>query len=142
MSKVFHLVYISQAHEGISYTDIHSILGTSRAYNASKNITGLLVFREGYFMQVLEGTEPEIKTLLGKIIMDSRNHTLRVLLETQSEERMFSDWSMAFVDGDLSHNATSHLVNLYEVVLSANNSKKDLIMLMLKAFKASAPTLK
>ena len=142
MSKVFHLVYISKAHDDLSYTDVHTILNTSRTYNAFHEISGLLVLRDGYFMQLLEGPEDRIKFLLGKIMMDKRNHDLKVLLETQSDKRLFQDWSMAFVDGDLSHNATPYLVNLYEVLLAQNNSKKDLIMLALRAFQASAPTLK
>ena len=141
MSGIFHLVYVSKAHDDLSYTDIQAILETSRIHNAAHDITGLLVLRDGYFMQVLEGDESHIRRLLTKIKADDRNSDVKVLLEATNEERLFEDWSMAFVDGDLSHNETEDLVNLSDVLLAKFTPNKELIMLALKAFQGSQPQL-
>jgi Sensors of blue-light using FAD. len=141
MSKIFHLVYVSKAHDDLSYTDIQAILDTSRIHNSAHDITGLLVLRDGYFMQVLEGDEDRIRRLMVKIKADDRNSNISVLLETWNDERLFADWSMAFVDGDLSHNETEDLVNLSDVLLAKFKPNQELIMLALKAFQGSQPAL-
>lgn len=142
MSSVFHLVYLSKAAEDISYTDIREILEVSRRNNAQLEITGLLIFRDGYFLQLLEGREADVQAVLGKIREDDRNYAVRVMIETESPDRLFQEWSMAFYDGDISTNATEHLVDLFETVIEGDVSKKTLIMPILRKFRASAPELK
>jgi hypothetical protein len=141
MTPLFHLVYISHAAEDISYTDIREILSVSRKNNAQENITGLLIFREGFFLQLLEGSETAVKNILGKIMMDDRNHSLRVLIETDGDQRLFQDWQMAFLDGDISSNETADLVGFFDVCLKAGAHQRTLIMPMLRKFRASAPLL-
>jgi hypothetical protein len=141
MTPLFHLVYISHAAEDISYTDIREILSVSRKNNAQENITGLLIFREGFFLQLLEGSETAVKNILGKIMMDDRNHSLRVLIETESDQRLFQEWQMAFLDGDISSNETADLVGFFDVCLKAGAHQRTLIMPMLRKFRASAPIL-
>ncbi len=141
MTPVFHLVYISHAAEDISYTDIRDILSVSRKNNAQENVTGLLIFREGYFLQLLEGSETAVKKILGQIMMDDRNHSLRVLIEAEGEQRLFEDWQMAFIDGDISSNETTELVEFFDTCLNAGAHQRTLIMPILRKFRASAPTL-
>ncbi len=142
MSAIFHLVYISDAAMDISYTDIRDILEVSRKKNAQENITGLLIYRDGFFLQLLEGEEKRVKALLNKIRLDERNSALRVLIETTGDQRLFEGWSMAFMDGDISSNSTQDLIDLFDACLGAETDRRDLIMLMLKKFRASAPELK
>jgi hypothetical protein len=142
MSSIFHLVYISEASRDISYSDLRDILEVSRTNNIRDGITGLLVYRDGYFLQLLEGDEKTIKNLVNKIRFDVRNSSLRVLIETSGEERLFGDWSMAFYDGDISASATEHIVTLFESCAAVDSEQRFLIMPMLKKFRAAAPELK
>lgn len=142
MSSVFHLVYYSKAAEDLSYTDLREILEASRRKNAALGITGLLIFRDGFFLQLLEGAEKDVRSILNSIRDDDRNYSVRVMIETDSAERLFEGWSMAFYDGDISTNSTQHLVELFEAVLDGGVSKKNLIMPILRKFRASAPELK
>ncbi|UXR64734.1 BLUF domain-containing protein [Bdellovibrio bacteriovorus] len=142
MSGVFHLVYFSRAAEDLSYTDIREILEASRRNNTQLGITGLLIFRDGYFLQLLEGAENNVRDILSKIRDDDRNYSVRVMIETESVDRLFEGWSMAFYDGDISTNSTAHLVDLFEAVLEGGMNKKNLIMPILRKFRASAPDLK
>ena len=142
MSKIFHLVYVSHAVEDISYTDIRDILEVSRKHNAKENITGVLVFREGYFLQVLEGNKDAILPLVDRIRDDDRNFKLKVLVETESENRIFGEWSMAFLDGDIQANSTKDLIELFEICLKGGISDRTMIMIMARKFRASAPEFK
>lgn len=137
MGPVFQLVYLSQAAEDISYSDIQDILEVSRINNEMEEVTGVLIFRDGYFLQLLEGREQDVKKVLSKILMDDRNHSIRVLIETTAVDRLFEKWSMAFYDGDISHNETEDLVELFNTCLTG--SRRTVIIPMLKKFQASAP---
>lgn len=142
MDSIFHLVYISEAIKDISYSDIRDILEVSRKNNLRDGITGLLIYRDGYFLQLLEGDERPIKNLVNKIRFDERNSSLNVLLEATGEERLFGDWSMAFYDGDSSAGSTEHLVTLFSNLSASDGQQRSLIMPMLRKFRASAPELK
>lgn len=142
MSSVFHLIYISKANQNLSYSDIQAILTSSKVNNTREGITGLLILRDDYFVQLLEGSEAAVKKILGNIIMDERNSSLKVLIETTSNERLFEGWEMAFVDGDLSSNSTQELVDFFEACVDSGHKGKELIMPLLKKFRASAPVLK
>ncbi|WP_413558503.1 BLUF domain-containing protein [Bdellovibrio sp. HCB209] len=139
MSQVFHLVYVSVASDSISYTDIRNILNSSRKNNARDNITGVLILREGYFLQVLEGDEDKIRALVNTIREDSRNHTLNVLIQEKSEKRLFGDWTMAFLDGDIEANTTKDLLEFFSACLDSGINRKTLIMPLVRKFRASAP---
>jgi len=142
MSAIFHLVYISEAAADISYTDIRNILEVSRHRNLEDGITGLLIFRDGYFLQLLEGDEKKVRATLGRIIKDDRNNSLRILMETTGMDRLFKDWTMAFYDGDLSINSTQDLITLFDACLEGGEHMRSLIMPMLRQFRASAPEFK
>ncbi|QLY24831.1 BLUF domain-containing protein [Bdellovibrio sp. KM01] len=140
MSSVFHLVYVSYAAESLSYTDIRNILNSSRKNNARDDISGVLILREGYFLQVLEGDEAKIQALLNIIRRDNRNHTLKILIEERSDKRLFGDWSMAFLDGDIEANTTKDLLDFFDVCLDSGINHKTLIMPLVRKFRASAPS--
>lgn len=139
MDQVFHLVYFSYASESLSYTDIRNILNSSRKNNARDNITGVLIFREGYFIQVLEGDEAKVQSLINVIRRDNRNHSLKVLIQQKSEKRLYGDWTMAFLDGDLSSNATKDLLEFFEACIDSNTDHKSLIMPLVRQLRASGP---
>ncbi|UYL09029.1 BLUF domain-containing protein [Bdellovibrio sp. SKB1291214] len=139
MDKVFHLVYFSYASDSLSYSDIRDILNSSRKNNARDNITGVLIFREGFFIQVLEGNEEKVRDLVNVIRRDNRNHTLKVLIEDNSEARQFAEWSMAFLDGDISSNATKDLLEFFEACIDSSTDHKSLIMPLVRQLRASDP---
>ncbi|MGE5087131.1 MAG: BLUF domain-containing protein [Bacillota bacterium] len=139
MGSIFHLVYISHAADDLSYSDIRNILNVSRFHNAEAGITGVLILREGYFLQVLEGDEAQVKSLVSRIERDDRNHSLKIVIEDQSEKRLFSEWSMAFLDGDIEVNSTKELIEFFEVCLQSGIQKRVMIMPLVRRFRASAP---
>jgi hypothetical protein len=141
MQAVFHLVYFSHASEDIAFSDIQNILQNSRAYNAAIDVTGLLIFRDGHFVQLLEGCEKDVKEVLGKILLDKRNHGLRVLAQFSTDERFFEDWSMAYVDGDISVNETEELVKLCDEAAKQGLCAKKKLIQFLHRFRDSSPNL-
>jgi len=91
------LIYISYANSVMSEEEIQAILEKSKINNASKQITGLLMYSERYFFQCLEGERRVVNQTYLKICGDTR-HTRCVLIDfSQVDSRLFPSWEMNFV---------------------------------------------
>ena len=77
--------------------EIESILAAARRNNPPLSVTGALVFNRGLFAQVLEGPCPSVESLFEKILRDERHGDIQVLGFGAARERLFSNWSMAFL---------------------------------------------
>ena len=93
---MFSLVYVSSAAKLFTPAQLDELLRHSRENNTLAGITGMLLYRDGNIMQLLEGDEERVRSLYDRIAADLRHHTCQILLTTESEERMFPEWSMAF----------------------------------------------
>ena len=78
--------------------EIASILEVSRINNQKQGITGALLFNGTMFAQVLEGPLENIETTYERIQCDPRHSDVVLLSNAPSEQRAFSDWSMAYAD--------------------------------------------
>jgi len=94
--SVYQLLYVSGASGAVTDDDIEQILATSRGNNAARGVTGMLLYAEGAFIQVLEGEEATIKALARRISHDRRHRNFMVLCEQRAETRAFADWQMGF----------------------------------------------
>jgi hypothetical protein len=97
---VFFSVYVSAAVDPFSASELVHLLDTARRNNAALGVTGMLLYKDGNFMQVLEGDEATVRNVYAKIERDPRHRGLLTLLQGTTEERQFADWSMAFRDLD------------------------------------------
>lgn len=90
------LIYFSRATRPMSESDLQALLKQARAHNSSHDITGLLLYQDGYFLQALEGGEEEVDRLFERIGKDVRHTDLQKLYDHPATERGFGDWSMGF----------------------------------------------
>lgn len=101
-----YMIYVSSATKPMNTPALESLLSWSREKNTEKGLTGMLIYRystdanKGYFIQMLEGEEHEVRALYDKIKRDKRHHTVLPLGEGKIEERMFSEWAMGFKNVD------------------------------------------
>jgi hypothetical protein len=92
--KLRRLIYTSQATRSFSKRNFLDLLHQSRAYNSVDNITGVLIHRNDFFLQVIEGDTEAIEDLLGRLLLDTRHIKLKIILDELVEKRIFSNWSM------------------------------------------------
>ena len=90
------LVYVSSASHLMSEEDLLELLQAARKKNQELNITGMLLYHHGNFIQVLEGEEADVMMMEQKIKQDVRHHTMIRLIKEPISERSFPDWSMGF----------------------------------------------
>lgn len=93
---LFSLVYTSNAAKVFSDEELSDLLAESRKANQDASITGLLLYRNGRFVQFLEGPESRVRDVYGRIAADRRHTMVRVLVDGHPPERTFSDWSMGY----------------------------------------------
>ena len=97
---LFQLAYVSTLCEPMSSGEVVDLLGKARAYNQSRDVTGLLLMRGDSFFQVLEGCIDDVQTVFERVTADPRHHRIEVLFREPLYEREFADWQMGFVELD------------------------------------------
>lgn len=95
---MFFLVYVSSATVMLSHCELVELLAQSRESSGNLGITGMLLYKNGCFMGVLEGSEPAVLQRHAEIMADVRNTGNMVLLQGNRDVRRYPDWSMAFPD--------------------------------------------
>ena len=93
----FRLIYSSEAAPGLDTAELEAMLAESRIRNKAHGITGVLVFVEGAFLQILEGEKADVLDLMGRIERDPRHRGIKVFYEQDVDERAFGSWSMAYL---------------------------------------------
>jgi Sensors of blue-light using FAD len=93
---MFSLVYVSSATNPFSDAQLRGLLEQSRVANQARDITGVLLYKGGNFMQLLDGEESAVRNLYRKISLDTRHQGSMILLAANESQRLSSDWSMAF----------------------------------------------
>lgn len=96
MAQLVQLIYSSNAKEAFSVGELEGILTASRKNNIDADVTGMLLYRQGSFIQVLEGPEKHVKTIYARIVTDNRHKNVTVLYEGTIQQRDFPSWAMAF----------------------------------------------
>lgn len=90
------LLYVSATEQTPQPAMLNAILAGARASNALIGITGLLLFIEGGFLQMLEGEERALRELYARIQADRRHWDVRLLLDRAVQARSFTGWSLGF----------------------------------------------
>lgn len=90
------VLYMSRATSEMSETQLRAILAASRRNNPAKGLTGMLLYAEGTFFQILEGAETAVEAIYNKIYSDPRHSRVLRLRETAIARRSFPGWSMGF----------------------------------------------
>ena len=93
---MIQISYISTASPPMSTKELLRLLQQCRENNAGRGVTGMLLYANGTFLQVLEGAEEVVDELVAIIKKDPRHKNIQMLYRKQIERREYSDWSMGF----------------------------------------------
>lgn len=92
---MYYKIYTSTANCEISDADLKGIIDSAERNNQRNNITGLLTYYDGLFIQMLEGEQDDVEKTLRRIAQDPRHHQVMILFEGETSKRHFPDWKMA-----------------------------------------------
>lgn len=95
---LYTLTYLSRALRRFSVRDLRALAHEAARFNRAHEITGVLFFGGGHFVQRLEGPENELLALMARIQQDERHELLSLVDHHPLAERLFPEWGMALVD--------------------------------------------
>lgn len=91
-----HVIYNSAATVHMDEAALLELLETSRNNNAAADITGMLLYNDGSFFQVLEGPTKAVEALAARIDKDPRHDRMTVIIKEVIHQRSFGEWTMGF----------------------------------------------
>lgn len=95
------LIYASVARpEHTGYADLTALLRRAAQHNETHALTGMLVYGNEMFLQVLEGERTAVNELYNRIAADQRHERCTLLSANAIAERRFSQWAMKLVGID------------------------------------------
>ncbi len=118
---MYFIIYTSIAKGFPGEKDFRHLLNQCHKNNLEKGISGLLLYYNGQYLQLIEGEKDKIQTLYQVIRKDPRHENVVVLEEGEQAGKNFPDWAMGFkaVAGE-TFLAQSAFINLNENELFFN----------------------
>jgi hypothetical protein len=96
MPKLIHIVYVSFSRNQLSELELDLLLSEIRPKNLANGVTGLLLYNDEIFIQVIEGETNTIRTLYNRLQKDHRHTNIVKILEEKIDQRSFPEWSMGY----------------------------------------------
>jgi hypothetical protein len=90
------LIYVSSATRKLDEDDIRKILESAVRHNAANDVTGMLLYASGNFLQVLEGEEAAVDEAFSRISEDNRHQDIIEISREAVLSRDFAAWAMGF----------------------------------------------
>jgi hypothetical protein len=94
MTALISLIYASRSTEFFHEHEIPDLLQQIRIANAKQQITGMLLYIGGSFLQVLEGPPELVDAVFSKLLTDKRHTQVRLIATDPLPERAFEGWTM------------------------------------------------
>ena len=141
MDPYSFILYVSQATDALDQS-AQIALREKAILNAHiKDITGVLVYRKGFFMQYIEGQEQAVHELFSKLRGNDRHFNVRILSQGAVEARLFFDWTIRRVLGENPRPSSQSLIDLFETVLSSKQTSVNEVNAVLKRFWKNSEVL-
>jgi hypothetical protein len=129
-----YLVYISTAHRLMTEAGLVDILNVSRKNNQKNSLTGMLLYGEGTFIQVLEGEEGVLNETYEVVKADGRHKNVIKVAEGDIEKRNFPDWSMGFKSANKQELAEMGGFTDPKTLSHAGSNEANALLNMMKTF--------
>jgi hypothetical protein len=91
-----HLIYLSQATRPLSTKALTGLVDQAQLANARQHLTGVLVYSNKRFIQLLEGEPAALEQAYARIRQDPRHQHLCKVAHHSIEARRFAEWPLAF----------------------------------------------
>ncbi|OEY71878.1 BLUF domain-containing protein [Salegentibacter salarius] len=96
----YAISYVSTVNPALSETEIQEALDFSKKWNNDNQVTGVLLYSQGNFFQVLEGEKELLKDLFQRIKADERHHNIITIFQKQIPDIQFDGYEVEFISLD------------------------------------------
>jgi hypothetical protein len=94
MKSLISVIYASRATEHFHEHEIPELLKHARLANARRELTGMLLYIGGSFLQVLEGQRDMVEAVFASILLDSRHSQITLIARETIPERAYEGWTL------------------------------------------------
>ena len=91
-----YIIYLSTGTRWFTETELGDILKISQVNNRRDKITGMLLYGNGNFLQLLEGEEDMVQQTYDRISTDERHKSITHVAGGELAERNFPEWAMGY----------------------------------------------
>jgi hypothetical protein len=139
MANLIHIAYVSFSRKKLSEMELDELLNEVRPKNFANGVTGLLLYNDEIFIQVIEGEAEIIESLYNRLQTDNRHTNVVKILEEKINQRSFPEWSMGYQK--LSKEESKELPGFTNVMSSGDirealkQSSKTIVELIVKFMK-------
>lgn len=95
---LFEIIYYSHNRRAVGeksqLAKLREIVGQAQVLNARDGLTGFLLMRDEWFLQILEGDEARVDATYERIAADNRHEQCTIIRRRQIMLRSFPSWSM------------------------------------------------
>jgi len=93
---MYFILYLSAGANWFTESELNDLLATCNKNNSRNDITGMLLYADGNFVQLLEGEESAVLETYKKISMDQTHKGVTEIASGPLEKRNFPQWAMGF----------------------------------------------
>ena len=90
------LTFFSTAVQDLTVGQLTQLLATCRSWNRKFDLTGMMLYAGGHFVQTIEGPDEDVLAMYERIRHDPRHRDVFESLREPIAVRAFPDWSMGF----------------------------------------------
>jgi hypothetical protein len=94
MKSLISVIYASRATEHFHEHEIPELLKQARLANARHELTGMLLYIGGSFLQVLEGQPDRVEAVFAAILLDRRHSQITLIARETIAERAYEGWTL------------------------------------------------
>jgi len=94
------LSYLSEAVSDMSFLGLMRLLESARAFNQQNGISGILLYDNQQFSQIIEGEHASVMKAWKRIQEDKRHHRIELLEIREISEHSYPDWILRFYGGE------------------------------------------
>lgn len=94
------LSYLSEAISDMSFLGLMRLLESARIFNEKNGITGILLYDNQQFVQIIEGEHANVMKAWKRIQEDKCHHRVELLEIREIAERSFPEWLLRFYGGE------------------------------------------
>jgi hypothetical protein len=133
------LVYVSNRKPICTEQEIEKILASGKKNNPALNITGILLYSDTKFIQLVEGEYKVINALYDKIKTDPRHDQARLISMGPIQEKSFPSWHMgakklAGNEVDFKTDITAEDKEIFKGLLTGREENGAKVLGLLKKF--------
>lgn len=133
------LTYVSNRNSNCTDAEIEKILASCKKNNPHLEITGILLYSDSKFIQMVEGESKVILGLYDKIKTDKRHSNCMMISYGAIAEKSFPSWHMgarklASNEVDFKTDITKEDKDLFSNILNGKEANDSKVLTLLKKF--------